>query len=533
MRQKADHGMLLYHFIKLFKFSDNSISHIVLTLFMAGVLCLSVPSSANEVSVGNVQFSNRNSTSQTVNVQFDLDWENSWRNNTNHDAVWVFIKYSSDSGSTWKHATLKTSGLNPSGFSTGSGTAVEISVSSDKKGAFVRRSQNGVGSVSVSDLEFVWDYGTDGLTASSNARVKVFAVEMVYVPSGSYKFGDNAGSSASAKQGSSDNDPWQIISSSSISVSNSVSNGSYYVSGGNSGEASTGSSFSISSSFPNGYSAFYVMKHEISEGAWVDFFNTLNSAQKLNRDITAAVGKNSDGTVNRNTVSWITGNATTSRPDRACSYLSWMDGAAFADWSALRPMTEMEFEKAARGSGVDANSGEFAWGTSLITQALAVSGSEDGTETVSTADANAVYGNISFAGGDGGSGPLRAGIFATDESTKSKASSGFYGVLDLSGNLSERTVTIGNAAGRTFSGTHGDGELSVVSNYEGNATNSDWPGIDSNSSRGVTGASGSGLRGGSWADASDRLRTSDRQDAAVNDSNRLSTYGFRAARSAS
>lgn len=533
MRQNANHGMLSKCLFKLAFINNLGISHIVCFLSMVGLLCVSNLSYANNVNISNVQFSSRNSTNQTINIQFDMAWENSWRNNTNHDALWVFVKYSNDSGSTWKHATLNSSGTNPAGFSVGSGTGVEVVVPSDKKGAFVKRSMNGVGSVSVSDLEFVWNYGADGLTASSSARVKVFATEMVYVPSGSFKFGDKATSVGSAKKGSSDNEPWQIISASSISVSNAVSNGSYYVGAGNSGEAATGASFTIPASYPNGYAPFYMMKHELSESAWVDFFNTLSASQKLNRDITSVVGKNSDSTVNRNTVSWITGNATSTRLDRSCSFLSWMDGASFADWAALRPMTELEYEKTARGSRVDSTAGEYAWGSTSIIQATSLSGAEDGTETVTTDQANASFGNASLVGGDAGIGPLRSGIFATDSSTKIRASSGFYGALDLSGNLAERVVTIGNSKGRSFLGTHGDGELSTTSNFEGNATNSDWPGIDATVARGVTGADGSGLRGGSWADTSDRLRVSDRQNSAKNDSARDGSYGFRAVRSAS
>jgi hypothetical protein len=75
--------------------------------------------------------------------------------------------------------------------------------------------------------------------------------------------------------------------------------------------------------------------------------------------------------------------------------------------------------------------------------------------------------------------------------------------LELSGNLAEPTVTVGKAQGRQFLGTHGDGELSMVSGFEGNATNVDWPGIDTQDSRrGVTGTVGIGYRGGDFQSAS-------------------------------
>ena len=42
---------------------------------------------------------------------------------------------------------------------------------------------------------------------------------------------------------------------------------------------------------------------------------------------------------------------------------------------------------------------------------------------------------------------------------------------------------MGNAAGRNFQGSHGNGLLSSASGFEGNATPSDWPGIDAVTSR--------------------------------------------------
>ena len=34
------------------------------------------------------------------------------------------------------------------------------------------------------------------------------------------------------------------------------------------------------------------------------------------------------------------------------TYISWPDLLAYADWAALRPITELEYEKAARGVDV-------------------------------------------------------------------------------------------------------------------------------------------------------------------------------------
>jgi hypothetical protein len=74
--------------------------------------------------------------------------------------------------------------------------------------------------------------------------------------------------------------------------------------------------------------------------------------------------------------------------------------------------------------------------------------------------------------------------------------------MEFSGNLSEMVVSIGKTQGRQFLGSHGDGHLTTLSGYEGNATNEDWPGINAvDASRGVTATTGSGYRGGDFQSA--------------------------------
>ena len=280
------------------------------------------------------------------------------------------------------------------------------------------------------------------------------------------------------------------------------------------------------------------MKYEITEGQWVEFLNALPSAAaRANRDLTDNNHKNSDSVVNRNAIA-CSGTplaCSSQRPSRAAGFLNWMDFAAFLDWDALRPMTELEFEKVSRGPVLPV-SGEYIWGTKDITAANAISGAEDGTETITTVNANAQYANTTLSGGDAPSdpqnqtGPLRAGIFAKSDSTQASAGASYYGVMDLGGNLKERIVTIGNAPGLAFTGSHGDGNLDGTAGYEGNATNADWPGIDAVAANGVTGADGSGFRGGSWADSADLLRTSDRSQAALTVTAADGAYGGRGAR---
>jgi len=95
--------------------------------------------------------------------------------------------------------------------------------------------------------------------------------------------------------------------------------------------------------------------------------------------------------------------------------------------------------------------------------------------------------------------------------------------MELSGNLWERAVTVGNATGRAFTGLHGNGALST----NGHANETAWPGLTGGE---VTGATGSGFRGGSWNNSATFLRVSDRTIAALTITPRNIYYGFRAVR---
>ena len=144
----------------------------------------------------------------------------------------------------------------------------------------------------------------------------------------------------------------------------------------------------------------------------------------------------------------------------AMNYIHWMDWAAFCDWAALRPMTELEFEKGARGPA-PAVVAEYAWGTTgttaavsvLLTAAETVFGSGNGLANINAA---------------GVAGPVRSGFAATSSTSSNRVTSGgsYYGAMDMSGNLYELTVAIGNSTGRAFKGTHGDGNLTTTASYE-------------------------------------------------------------------
>ena len=156
-------------------------------------------------------------------------------------------------------------------------------------------------------------------------------------------------------------------------------------------------------------------------------------------------------------------------------------------------MTELEYEKIARGP-VYPVANEYAFGT-IKTYATSITGNE--SLATGTINGNINYGSKIIRGSSHG--PVRVGIFAASNSGgfRTETGNGYYGNMELAGNLWEITVSIGVATQLLYKGSHGDGFLTTESGYEGNATNIDWPGINSTNSRGVT-SNAIGLRGGSF-----------------------------------
>ena len=460
----------------------------VLVLFTTGLF-------ANNIRVTNVTLTGQDAAANTSVIQFDLAWDNSWRISSgpaNWDAAWVFAKYRVGGGP-WTHAIL-TQGTTTQGDAT-------VRVPSDQIGAMIYRATDGTGAADFNGLELTWRYGS--VNDDAVVDIQVFAIEMVYVPEGAFTLGTGRFTGGNQE----DNEfrrgltssAYTVTSEAAITIGTASTNLYYYADNGGGGDQ-TGS---LSTSYPKGFGAFYSMKYEISEGQWVAFFNTLADGQKDNNDITGPGGKNTDNTSSRNTISWTSGNATTSAPDRALNWLSGAQLAAYLDWSGLRPMSELEYEKACRGP-VNPTNGEYAWGTADIyatTFNLLSSGTSN--ERVSNPGTN--IGNASYSATDGTiNGPLRVGALAASFSAGSRQETGgsYYGIMELSGNVYERCVTVGTFRGRQFTGLHGNG---IISN-QGFGTVSNWP----NDSTG----DGWSFRGGSFTNSSDFLKVSDRFDAA-------------------
>jgi formylglycine-generating enzyme required for sulfatase activity len=446
-------------------------------------------------------------------VTFDVSWPTDNHQNVNGatNSAWCFVKYTTDNVN-WYHATL---------ISGGSLTPV------DGRGAFA---QIGTGQT------VIWNYTADGLSNTTGVTIKVFALEMVRIPQGSFYVGSGGSETSAFYNYPTTTNSYQITSEGAITVGTATNN-LYYASGGNTGDAVG----PIPAAFPKGYQAFYIMKYDLTQGQYRDFLNTLTRTQQNQRagnGTTLASGTTSVTNryvmSNTTTVSYRNGircdatihatnpiifycdlnangipNESTDGEFIACNYLSWPDLIAYADWAGLRPMTELEYEKAARGTA-NPIANEYAFGSATATATASGPTNSGANNEIATNSANCLYSG-------GIQGPIRSGFAATSSSLRYNAGASFYGVMELSGNLWKRPVTVGNATGRAFTGLHGNGALDA----SGNADVSLWPG---------TGATGSGYRGGSWYYGATYARVSDRYYAALTNAVRDNNYGVRLAR---
>lgn len=492
-------------------------------LFLLVLVCLGIPGMANNITVANVALSaTPNTVLDFTTVNFDVAWNNSWRTNVgpnNWDAAWIFVKYRLKNSTVWNHATLNYS----DGTGTGDGHTVPagtvISSINDTgaggaKGIFIYASAvMAQANVNYTGVELRWNYGVDGLADDDRVEVAVFAVEMVYVPQTNFYVGDGNGTLFGQFRIQASNTPFQITSEGALTLGGG---GVGDLHNNNATGMTTPDDFNnatarvLPAAFPKGYNDFFIMKYEVSQEQYVEFLNKLTRVQQAQRFVSTTVGNfmsNAAGQVtpaNRNGVKLMSdpgpldpriyGNDLNNNgvageagdgQNIACNWMSSVDLLAYLDWSGLRPMTELEFEKSCRGTNT-AVAGEFAWGSTVVSGATGITNSGANNEVASNAGANVVYNNAA-----GVAGPMRVGNFAAAATTQLQAGAGYYGAMDLSGNVWEDVVLVGSVAGRSYTGLHGNGIL----NNNGQADVDFWPGINGNSTPGNANAAYAGVTG--------------------------------------
>lgn len=452
---------------------------------------------ANNIALSNTGITGQNTASHFSLVNFDVTWENSWRtstNESNYDGAWVFVKFRKKNTYAWQHATIN--------YATGGAAAAcghtqptgsTLQTSSDGKGIWIYRNANGSGTVNFTGAQLRWNYGADGVADNDSVEIHVYAVEMVYVPQGAYVLGSNGTENNHFRRGDKDT-CFAVTSENAITVGTS----STHLYSSVTSSLATGN---IAATYPKGYNAFWCMKYEVSQQQYADFLNNIDAAQATLRNPSAAIYTGTHP------------NLITATPTVVAGSLSNEDLMSLLDWSALRPMSEMEYEKACRGANVAPVSNEYAWGTTAYTGINTPTDQGMSTETWATGNVNIATNAL-----------MRCGALATGTSSRSQSGATYYGIMEMAGNAFEFVVNA-NTSGRTFTATNGNGSLSSTGSYDA----SNWP----------TSSSACGFRGNGAVSVypsyttPDYLRISDRYWYASGGlTGRGGDYGGRGVRSA-
>jgi len=387
----------------------------------------------NYMLIQNVAMTGENTAAKTVQVQFDISWENSWLDEVNFDAAWVFVKYKDTNGD-WHHATINTDG-----YSNGSGTLNQIDVTEDKVGAFFRTRYYGGGNFDADNVQLQWAYGSDGLSDINGIEIRVFAIEMVYVPEGDFNCSPYITRNNSEKTFLAPGANAPVINSRLSPVL--TYNGDSLRIKGNAGIDTDNDGVVDNTTFPTGYFPFYCFKYELTEQQYADFLNTLSPSQIANLGI---AGTN---------ISLINDAYVSTTPNKVCSGVNAKRFFAYADWCGLRPMTYLEHNKACYGPEYLYNNNNNQYNNPWNSSSSSIgypTNQENGEETT-----NNIYINYSNY-------LLRAGIFAAGvnashgNNARRYSGGSYYGIMDMNGS---RHSLMWWPLG-TFSNVNGNGVLS-------------------------------------------------------------------------
>lgn len=474
----------------------NSCLFISLALF----LLLSVGARGSNLQITSVGIEQKDTVAGTAYVKFDLSWDFSWKDrlHQNWDAAWIFVKFYDPRQSVWKHAYLEEPQGTPVAGKSGNFMSLPHSMGTSNvtmwsefattytdfgekvSGVYIYRKKVGNGSVEVKDIMLKWHYTDQGMLAGDALQVMVFGIEMVYIPPGPFIIGDGVSTQALYMDGN------------NLIIKTNVVTGQSSLMGKVKGETSiTYLGTTVPDIFPKGYKGFYLMKYEISQHAYADFLNTLTVPQQTTRTSStpvSAVGtlamvppKYASNPMQYRNCIRVRVSALPAQSDIparpaiyglsvtgasndqawemesnggniACNFLSWDDGLAYLDWACLRPMTEMEYEKACRGTRFVRR--EMAWGYQYGNSANKTGIENPFLSNECAKDPSSCYIET-------GKAPwvMRVGCFAKDSTRRNQAGATFYGVLNMSDNVWERCVNVSTAEGRSFIPRQGDGQL--------------------------------------------------------------------------
>ncbi|TNE79887.1 MAG: hypothetical protein EP332_09015 [Bacteroidetes bacterium] len=409
---------------------------LILLAFLSSVVRLQ----ANNIKVENVSYDKN-----TNRITFELSWENAWRQTSNfHDAAWVFAKYRTVNQPRWQHVDIVPSSTNAGGI-------LETIETNDRLGFYVRFNTDSLGHVLPTQVSFEPTDNSFGSLAGLFPDFQVFAIEMVYVPRGDFYVG------APITKNESDLFEDLVLytynNTSNISIrpynpihivsENQISSGPINIIPylGNK---------SIPATFPKGYDSFYCMKQEISNDQLVSFFNTIGTDPSrfyglgfkivgnnfvynnvtLNQDSVDIIGTSTENGYVFTCKAGYENHPAVMTPYTLINYLSW---------AGMAPMTELQYVKACRGPLYPVwNEAASGIGFSTILR-----GNTWASADTFFVDLNTPNERLKRHYPSPSTPKLRRCGYAADSSTnRITANATFYGILNMSDNVAEITISI-------------------------------------------------------------------------------------------
>ncbi|NTW32539.1 MAG: hypothetical protein HGB12_07940 [Bacteroidetes bacterium] len=471
---------------------------------------------SNYVRSNNVQVTNVVLADSTITL--NIQWDNSWRNTStanstmNYDGVWVFVKYrdacdrTSAYPSSFSHVWLKNDTSKHTVHNSvlkqmGTSIIPYITGTQRAMGIFLYRKNDGSGTFPLTgntQVTLIWDQTAQG-TVGGAWDVRAYAVEMVYIPGGTFRIGSGNPTFVSTSTINSSNYSSNVTGLVPYTVSTENTtialNPSPAMNPGLDLFTRTGATAAgtIDAGFPKGYDPFWVMRYEVSQGQYCDFLNSLDRLEQT-MNIYQGGQYGVAVTATPDAYRWVMYTSTTSTPwapvnrqyirptpsflankpitfgcdannngtldeandgqNTACNYLYTGSYPGillrkYLNWTALRPMTDWEYEKICRGqtAQVATQANELVWGTD------GSAGGRNPSTGISNANLNneapvptpcSVQGE--YIGNNATAGPLRVGSTLTNSAgcTRTSTGSSYYGVSDMAGNLWEYVWSFGS-----------------------------------------------------------------------------------------
>lgn len=403
--------------------------------------------SARELVIDNVT-----PNDDYTELTFSISWKNTWRQGERfHDAVWVFAKYRPDNGSLWSHVYVDTA----------TAPLLDVITQDDRMGIFLRSPVDVTSAADIPNTTVTLQIDLDS-TIAIHPDFKVYGIEMVYVPEGPFWAGDGTPGSLRAQ----------------LNVNNQLHGYRPYIMGERKASLFTSSGVFSPVHPPQvtGYNSFYCMKYPITQGQFVDFLNILPEVQQLEilqlpktvlleilngdghdgfahlypfgnpnnrRQGIILRGYNEEGGflfANELTIDK-TYNNDDDGQNIAMNFLSEADHESiyglnnldkpileaylrYLNWAGLRPMSELEYEKACRGPLFPVME-ERAWGNAKYGKLEQADISFSGNPyEESTAEIGFITNDFSY----------RVGMEAEPGDSRIQSEASYWGIMDLSGN---------------------------------------------------------------------------------------------------